>query len=315
MAKIFNETIEIQKKGTSVITIAPKNIAAGAKDIENGKLLLRNKTEGKTTVSLAADGAILKLIHEKNAIQINAKKSLLSISNPGKFSIIVDASSGKFVIKDAKGSNAVTLNKQGNLILGGSKKQSDGTMSKGVAGEVKLFDGAGEERVKINARRPEIKLFDEDGKNKIHIDGKEGDIILHNADFAEDFDTLPNIDLEPGTVMTLNQNGAAIESTTVYDTKVIGVIAGAGQYRPGIIMDKQPELKNRKPISMLGKVECKADASNGPIQIGDLLTSSAIPGHAMRVNDPSKAIGAIIGKAMSNLNEGTGMVKMLICLQ
>ena len=59
----------------------------------------------------------------------------------------------------------------------------------------------------------------------------------------------------------------------------------------------------------------KADAASGPIKPGDLLTTSAIPGHAMKVQDHSKAQGAILGKAMSKLESGTGLVLVLVTLQ
>ena len=42
---------------------------------------------------------------------------------------------------------------------------------------------------------------------------------------------------------------------------------------------------------------CKVDADIAPIQVGDLLTTSPTKGHAQKVLDPQKAVGAIIGKA------------------
>jgi hypothetical protein len=59
----------------------------------------------------------------------------------------------------------------------------------------------------------------------------------------------------------------------------------------------------------------KVDASFGPIKAGDLLTSSPNPGYAMKVTDRSAATGAIIGKAMADLNEGTGTIPVLVTLK
>ena len=53
----------------------------------------------------------------------------------------------------------------------------------------------------------------------------------------------------------------------------------------------------------------------GAIQPGDLLTTSATPGHAMRVGDYDQGQGAILGKAMSRLEEGKGLVLVLVSLQ
>jgi hypothetical protein len=49
--------------------------------------------------------------------------------------------------------------------------------------------------------------------------------------------------------------------------------------------------------------------------VGDLLAASPTPGHAMRAGDRSRAPGAIIGKALTPLDGGTGLVEMIISLQ
>ena len=57
------------------------------------------------------------------------------------------------------------------------------------------------------------------------------------------------------------------------------------------------------------------DASGGAIEPGDLLTTSGTPGHAMKVTDHAKAQGAIVGKAMTVLEQGKGLVLILVSLQ
>ena len=52
-----------------------------------------------------------------------------------------------------------------------------------------------------------------------------------------------------------------------------------------------------------------------PIEVGDLLTTSATPGHAMKATDPLKAFGAVIGKALRPLDSGQGLIPVLIALQ
>jgi hypothetical protein len=142
-----------------------------------------------------------------------------------------------------------------------------------------------------------------------------GDIRLTNADCAEDFDIAEAAVAEPGTVMVLNDSGALQPSQHAYDKRVAGVVSGAGDYKPGILLDKKNSDRPRKPVALLGKVYCKVDASESPIQVGDLLTTSRIPGHAMKVDDSSKALGTIIGKALRSLNAGQGLIPILIALQ
>jgi hypothetical protein len=143
-----------------------------------------------------------------------------------------------------------------------------------------------------------------------------GDIRLANADYAEDFDITDADSVEPGTVMVLGDDeGALSQSHQPYDKRVAGVVSGAGNYKPGIVLDKRHSQSDRIPIALLGKVYCKADARYGSIEVGDLLTTSASPGHAMKASEPLKAFGAVIGKALRPLKEGQGLIPILIALQ
>lgn len=142
-----------------------------------------------------------------------------------------------------------------------------------------------------------------------------GDIRLLNADCAEDFDVLSGEQAEPGTVMVVGEAGSLVPSQQAYDRRVAGVISGAGDYKPGIVLDSHRTTKPRRPIALLGKVFCKVDASYGAIEIGDLLTTSDTPGHAMKAHNPREAFGAVIGKALRPLHEGQDMIPILIALQ
>jgi hypothetical protein len=85
---------------------------------------------------------------------------------------------------------------------------------------------------------------------------------------------------------------------------------------PGVLMGQTGTIADGKhPIALTGRVWTWCDASAGAIQPGDLLTTSDVPGHAMKVTDRTRAQGAIIGKAMTSLSEGTGLVLVLVALQ
>ncbi|HEY7389335.1 MAG TPA: hypothetical protein VH640_12550 [Bryobacteraceae bacterium] len=102
-----------------------------------------------------------------------------------------------------------------------------------------------------------------------------GDIRLTGAaDCAEGFDISDALTVEPGTVMVLGDEGVLQPSREAYDKRVAGVISGAGNYRPGIVLDDRQPATNRKPVALLGKVYCKVDAQYGTIEVGDLLTTS-----------------------------------------
>jgi hypothetical protein len=148
--------------------------------------------------------------------------------------------------------------------------------------------------------------------NNLRIDG---DITLAPADCAEDFDIADAALVEPGTVMVLGEEGVLCPSLYAYDKRVAGVVSRAGDYKPGIILDRQQSRTNRKPIALLGKVYCKVDASYASIEIGDLLTTSDRPGHAMKAADPLKAFGSVIGKALRPFKTGQGLIPILVALQ
>ena len=54
------------------------------------------------------------------------------------------------------------------------------------------------------------------------------DIVLAGADCAEQFDVADEQQLEPGTVVVIDEEGAVRESRAAYDKKVAGVVSGGG---------------------------------------------------------------------------------------
>jgi hypothetical protein len=205
---------------------------------------------------------------------------------------------GDITLKSDSNQNRVRLLGDANLWLGGN----------GADGDIVIFKSTGDNNTLEDA--------------SIHLDGQSGnircnDVNIPGADFAEDFDIdLAIADtLEPGTVMVLGRDGRLHESTEAFDRKVAGVVSGAGKYRVGITLDKQPNSINRMPIALSGKVMCKVDASFGPIEIGDLITTSPRKGHAMKATDPYKSFGAVIGKALADFPQGDGLLPILVALQ
>jgi hypothetical protein len=142
--------------------------------------------------------------------------------------------------------------------------------------------------------------------------GSGGDVIL--ADCAEPFEVADE-KTEPGTVMIIDQDGKLRPCTRTYDKTVAGVVSGAGNFRPGLVLGKRQSEESELLIALLGKVYCKVDARHSPVDVGDLLTTSSTPGHAMKADDPAKAFGCVIGKALSPMKEGQGLLPILIALQ
>jgi hypothetical protein len=154
---------------------------------------------------------------------------------------------------------------------------------------------------------------------RLHVNGKAmfHDMTLTGGgDIAETFSVKDLSSLEPGSVMVIDEDnpGRLRLSRRAYDKKVAGVISGAKDLAPGLILQTEKHGLNEALIAMAGRVFCKAEALSSPIQIGDLLTTSHVAGHAMKASDEHHSHGAILGKAMSSLEAGTGVVLVLVNL-
>ncbi len=136
------------------------------------------------------------------------------------------------------------------------------------------------------------------------------------SDLAEPF-SMSEDHILPGSVVVIDsrQPGRLKLSTQACDKCVAGVVSGANGIHPGISMQQDGLQAGGQNIALSGRVYVLADASTGPIEPGDMLTTSDIPGHAMKASDLAKAHGAIIGKAMSSLQSGQGYVLVLVTLQ
>jgi len=134
-------------------------------------------------------------------------------------------------------------------------------------------------------------------------------------DYAEGFDVSDDANVGPGTVLVIDpQNpGNLTVSTDAYDTKVAGIIAGAKALGSGVRLGTG---QFDKDVALAGRVYCNVDATEGPVEPGDLLTTSATAGYAMKVSDHLRAQGAILGKAMERLEKGRrAQILVLVTLQ
>ncbi len=141
---------------------------------------------------------------------------------------------------------------------------------------------------------------------------------ITGADLAEKFPTSESAAVEPGTVMVIDaaNAGKLRVSSSPYDRCVAGVVSGANDFSVGAVLGNLPGHEDAPAIALSGRVYVRCDATAAAIQPGDLLTTSDAPGCAMKVLDHGRAQGAIIGKAMTSLEQGdTGLVLVLVTLQ
>ena len=204
----------------------------------------------------------------------------------GVIRIALNAESGDIRILSAESERVVHLDRTGGLILGGGSNEHG-----------------------------DVFIYNSSGTQTIHLDGEAGDLVLTNADAAEDFYVEDAARVEPGTVLVIDGEDRLRRSDFAYDTRVAGVVSGAASNKPAIVLGRQSDHAHRLPVALAGKVHVNADASQSPIAVGDLLTTSNIAGYAMRATEASRTPGAVIGKALAELPTGLGVVPILVALQ
>ena len=119
----------------------------------------------------------------------------------------------------------------------------------------------------------------------------EGAFQSSGADYAEYFKTT-STDLEAGEVVCIdvtNENGVK-RCTNTSDNNVMGVVST----KPAIVgnssVDKEGN-KNYVVVAMLGQIPAYVSTENGPITIGDSLTSASKPGYMMKANAGDSTVG------------------------
>jgi len=203
----------------------------------------------------------------------------------------------------------------GNATLGGNGQDGDVVLENGDGDQTIHLDAQyGNLTLGGNGQDGDIVMRDGSGTQRIHLDSDTGDIKLSGADCAEAFDVSEDVDVDPGTVLVTGDEFLE-PCDAAYDRRVAGVVSGAGDYRPGIRLDENGQETGRAPVALVGKVVCKVDASDASIAVGDPLTTSETPGHAMVATDRERAFGAVIGKALEAHTEGRGEIPILVALQ
>lgn len=245
----------------------------------SGQLHIRNGRNIGTIRGYGADGRV-----EIGGGNTNGRIELSQGTNDTR--VVLDARQG-LTLKSEAGTDTVILNgEEAQATIGGI----------GQAGTLSICDSGGQTRIEMT--------------------GQNGDIRFAGADLAEEFtvarQALPFA--TAGSVMVLDDFGTMTPCTTAYDHRVVGVIAGAGAYRPAMILDRQ-DGEDRRPVAMIGKVSCYVSAKVAPVRIGDLLTTSDITGHAQVATEKDRAFGCIIGKALGPLESGSGLIPVLVNLQ
>jgi hypothetical protein len=168
-----------------------------------------------------------------------------------------------------------------------------------------------------------ILIGQNNGANKFRVDGTgkgyfDGGTMTGGADFAESVAVRgERVHYEPGDLLAIDPTGSRRLdlSQEAYSTRVAGIFST----KPGILATahgmEDSRLAGEVPLAVVGIVPCKVTVENGAIGVGDLLVASSRAGYAMRGTDRGRMLGAVVGKAMEPLAEGSGVIQVLVTLQ
>jgi hypothetical protein len=282
-------------------------------------------------------------IHAQDGVDTVGFQPFLTLTdaNAGFAKARIQGADGKLVFytQSALNAGAPTVVFNSLAVPGGQPLPSaieihaqDGVDTVGFQPFLTLTDAnAGFAKARIQNANGDIVLYSQGGMNRavpemivesasgdVHVTGTmkvDKDVLLTGSDCAERFDLAEQEELEAGTVVVIDQDGMLRTSSCAYDKCVAGVVAGAGEYRPAIVMGSVASDRIGALVALIGKTYCKVDASSGAIEVGDLLTVSSTPGHAMKASDPARAFGAVLGKALRPLRSGSGLIPILVALQ
>jgi hypothetical protein len=174
-----------------------------------------------------------------------------------------------------------------------------------------------------NTLATSILLGQYNGTNEFRVDntGKgffDGGTQTGGADFAESVAVLgKRSQYQPGDLLVIDSTGKRrlALARTAYSTRVAGIYST----KPGVLATPHTMddggLKDEVPLAIVGIVQCKVTAQNGPIKVGDLLVSSSLPGYAMKGTNRQRMLGAVVAKALEPLGKGTGVIQVLVTLQ
>ena len=240
----------------------------------------------------------------------------------------VDNGDGQIRVNNSSGAERIRLALDGNdsaqiLLHGG-----DGMKRMHLDGDdtpsVNLYNAPNQQAVFIgiwgNTSTGGAFFADKNGKRRVELGvnaGGDGYITVNGKgvnDYAELLELATRDGIRPGSVVAYDAAAGGVVPALVTNARqVVGVISGAGGFRPAMVIGSRSDESSDLPVSLSGVVYVRVSAEAGGIVPGDLLVPSSVAGVGMRAIDPNAAAGMVFGKALEPWSgTGEGLVLMLV---
>jgi hypothetical protein len=296
-----------------------------------------NYSTGNVGIGVASPTTKLDVNGTVNATALTVNGTAVTSSQWASNGSTINFGSGNVGINTSSPSGKLHVSgvsSLGTAVFGGTTNASHFNYNGDSSEDTYIRGGKTTSRVVINDSASGVVLLAQGGGNvgigtgsptaKLHVAGTgrftgdltvDGNLAAKYQDLAE---WVPAAEqLAAGTVVVLDssKSNQVASSTKSYDTRVAGVISA----QPGIMLGEKGDGKVL--VATTGRVLVNVDATNDPIDIGDLLVTSDRGGVAMksqpvdiggvRIHRP----GTLIGKALEPLARGTGKILVLLSLQ
>lgn len=275
---------------------------------EDGVHIAYTDANGVNIGSANADGVYVSRAGNPSMNKLSSRSNGVEIAGAEGFGVYIGHANVNGMEVNSAGYDALYVNQVGRDGVRIASASNNGLSVYSATNDGVFIESAGRDYIRAGIAAD--LDFRVDNSGTAYADGGwQG-----SADFAELMDTDGDPDAyEPGDVLVIsleNDRSVALSSEP-YSSLVAGIFS----LEPGFIGSPhvmEGQLENEIPVAILGIVPCKVTTENGPIHRGDLLVTSSLPGHAMRADNPIP--GTILGKALENLESGTGIILVLVSL-
>jgi hypothetical protein len=138
----------------------------------------------------------------------------------------------------------------------------------------------------------------------------KGKVVGSTNDFGEYINVVgSDTDYSAGDILSVASSGANLfqKSRSPYDPQLAGAITVTAAFLGG-----GDDGNGSNVIALAGRIPVKVTGANGPIAIGDYITSSNIPGYGMRATQPGRVVGVAMQSFSGTDANATGTVLMFV---
>lgn len=282
-------------------TIAANSVALGTDT--TGNYVATGATSGNgISGSVSSEGGTFTVT--SNATNANTGSTIVFRDGSGNFSAgtITAALSGNATtattLQTARTINGVSFNGSSNITVESYIENDDSTNANRY---ITFVDNSTAAYKRLNE---DANFYYNPSTNTVYAGVFSGlATSARYADLAERYTSDSNY--EAGTVLVFGGDEEVTESTQRLDKRIAGIVSTD----PAYLMNSA--LENSVAVGLMGRVPCKVV---GEINKGDMMVSSATPGHAEAwTEEGSPPAGSIIGKSLENkTGTGEGVVEVVV---